>query len=133
MPISIRLPASHSRFGTHSLEQVFTPVEMAMLLPRSLGTRLCTLTLALSACILPSACVGHSPDSCPSYLVRLDASALAPDGGAAVDGGLDGGVVGFTFVGEYGSGPICPRYCPSDYPVCQLVSETTVKCQKGCA
>ena len=104
-----------------------------MLFLRSLGTWLRTLTFALSACILPSACVGHSPDSCPSYLVKLDASALAPDSGAAVDGGLDGGAIGFTFVGEYGGISVCTRYCPSDYPVCQLVNETTVKCQKGCA
>jgi hypothetical protein len=104
-----------------------------MLLLRSLDTWLRTLMLALSACILPSACAGQSPDSCPSYLVRLDASALAPDGGAAVDDGLDGGASGFTFVGEYGGISVCPRYCPRDYPVCQLVGETTVLCVKSCA
>jgi hypothetical protein len=106
---------------------------MTMLPLRSLRSWLRILMLALSACILPSACAGQSPDSCPSYLVRLDASALAPDGGAAVDDGLDGGASGFTFVGEYGGISVCPRYCPRDYPVCQLVGETTVLCVKSCA
>jgi len=42
MPISIPHLASHSWLGSHSLEQVFTPVEMAMLLLRSLDTWLRT-------------------------------------------------------------------------------------------
>jgi len=89
---------------------------------------------ALSVSILPSACIGNSPDSCPSYLVRLDASALGSDGGAdAFDGGVDGGAVGFTFVGEWRSYPFCARYCAGDYFECQLVNETTVMCKKGCA
>ena len=106
---------------------------MTMLPLRSLRSWLRILMLALSACILPSACAGQSPDSCPSYLVRLDASALAPDGGAAVDDGLDGGASGFTFVGEWRIDHVCARYCASDCGVCQLVNETAVKCRRSCA
>lgn len=133
MPISIPHLASHSWLGSHSREQVFTPVEMAMLLLRSPDTWLRTLTLVLAVYLLPSACSWRNPDSCPSYLARLDASALQSDGGAAgSDGGSDGGASDFTFVGEWGIGSVCARYCARDYYVCQLVSETTVKCQRGC-
>lgn len=28
---------------------------------------------------------------------------------------------------------VCAQYCATEFPVCQLASATTVKCQKGCA
>ena len=132
MLISILRLARRLRLGRHSLEQVFDPVEMTMLLLRFLGTWLRTLTLALGVCFLPSGCTGSSPDSCPSYLVRLDASALGSDGGLPLDSGVDGGVDGFTFVGEWRNYPFCTRYCAGDYFLCQLVNETTVSCYRGC-
>jgi hypothetical protein len=87
---------------------------MTMLPLRSFRSRSRTLMFALSVCFLPSACTGQSPESCPSYLVRLDASALGSDGGPALDGGLDGGVTGFAFVGEWRNYPFCTPYCASD-------------------
>ena len=78
---------------------------------------------ALAASLLLSACGGSSPDSCPSYVFH-------PDGGLVE---TDAGIGGFTSVGEWGAESVCKHYCPSDYPVCQLVNRNTVKCQKGCA
>jgi hypothetical protein len=107
---------------------------MTMLPLPSFRSRLRTLTFALTVYLLPPACSWHSPDSCPSYLVRLDTSALHSDGGAAaLDGGLDGGASGFTFVGEWRIDHVCARYCASDCGVCQLVNETAVKCRRSCA
>jgi hypothetical protein len=58
---------------------------------------------------------GSSVPYCPWYLVVPDA-----------------GVSGFSNVGEWRTDAVCAQYCDADYPVCQLVSATTVKCQKGC-
>jgi len=59
---------------------------------------------------------GSSVTDCPSYVV-------VPDGGAN----------GFSSVGEWHTDSVCARYCQADYPVCQLATPTSVKCQKGCA
>jgi hypothetical protein len=90
---------------------------------------------ALAAVPAFSACTGKSPDSCPSYLVQLDAGALEVDAGD-LDAGpntSDDGIGGFSSVGEWRIDSVCQKYCASDYPVCQLVNRSTVKCQKGCA
>ena len=57
-----------------------------------------------------------SVTDCPSYIV-------VPDGGAS----------GFSAVGEWRTDAVCAQYCQADYPVCQLATATSVKCQKGCA
>ena len=57
-----------------------------------------------------------SVTDCPSYVVTPD-----------------GGVNGFSSVGEWRTDAVCAQYCQSDYPVCQLATATSVKCQKGCA
>jgi len=44
----------------------------------------------------------------------------------------DGAVTGFTSVGEWRTDSVCSQYCPADYPVCQLATSASVKCQKGC-
>ena len=56
-----------------------------------------------------------SPSDCPSYLV---VPAEAP--------------AGFEAVGEWRTDDVCAQYCKPDYPVCQLKTSTTVKCQHGC-
>ena len=58
---------------------------------------------------------GNSVTNCPSYIVVPDA-----------------GVSGFSDVGEWRTDAVCAQYCGTDYPVCQLASATSVKCQKGC-
>jgi hypothetical protein len=58
---------------------------------------------------------GSSVTDCPSYVVVPDA-----------------GVTGFSSVGEWRTDAVCAQYCAMDYPVCQLASATSVKCQKGC-
>ncbi|MFL5306081.1 MAG: hypothetical protein ACJ8F1_12760 [Polyangia bacterium] len=71
----------------------------------------CSLLLAVASC-------GGSAKSvtdCPSYVVTPDA-----------------GVTGFTSIGEWRTDTICAQYCQPDYPVCQLATATSVKCQKGC-
>ena len=98
-----------------------------------------TLLFALAACLALSRCTTTttSPGSCPSYLVQLDTGNPGLDAGSAhLDGGpnsSDGGIGGFSSVGEWRIDSVCQNYCASDYPVCQLVNEGTVKCQKGCA
>jgi hypothetical protein len=74
--------------------------------------------LFLTTTILLSACGGSSSEStCPSYVVTPD-----------------GGVMGFSEVGEWHSDDaVCRQYCESDYTVCQMKTATTVKCQKGCS
>ena len=72
---------------------------------------LCGATLAIGC-----GGTGSSVTNCPSYLVVPDA-----------------GVSGFSTVGEWRTDAVCAQYCETDYPVCQLVSATSVKCQKGCA
>jgi hypothetical protein len=57
-----------------------------------------------------------SPTDCPSYIVVLD-----------------GGANGFSSVGESRSDAVCAQYCQAEYPVCQLATANSVKCQKGCA
>lgn len=59
---------------------------------------------------------GSSVTDCPSYVV-------VPDGGTN----------GFSSVGEWRTDSVCAQYCQADYPVCQLATPTSVKCQKGCA
>jgi hypothetical protein len=76
------------------------------------GSMLAIVTLAATAC----GSTGSSATDCPSYVVSPDA-----------------GVAGFSSIGEWRTDSVCARYCTSDYPVCQLVNQTTVKCQKGCA
>ena len=58
---------------------------------------------------------GNSVTNCPSYLVTPDA-----------------GVSGFSSVGEWRTDAVCAQYCQVEYPACQQVSATAVKCQKGC-
>jgi predicted amidohydrolase len=58
---------------------------------------------------------GTSVTDCPSYIV-------VPDGGAT----------GFSSVGEWRTDAVCAQYCQADFPVCQLATATSVKCQKGC-
>jgi|GEM_PF-5755604 len=61
-------------------------------------------------------CGGSSgATDCPSYVVVPDAS-----------------VEGFSAVGEWRIDAVCAQYCSADYPVCQLLSAASVKCQKGC-
>lgn len=52
---------------------------------------------------------------CPSYVVMPD-----------------GGVTGFTELGEWRTDEVCAKYCQSDYRVCQLQAEGEVKCQQAC-
>jgi hypothetical protein len=52
---------------------------------------------------------------CPAYLVTPDA-----------------GVAGFSSVGEWRSDSVCAMYCQKTYPVCELTTQTTVKCQQAC-
>ncbi|MBK7583314.1 MAG: hypothetical protein IPI67_24370 [Myxococcales bacterium] len=58
---------------------------------------------------------GVTDTDCPSYLVSPD-----------------GGVAGFSAVGEWRTDAVCNQYCEPDFPVCQLDTPTTVRCQKGC-
>jgi hypothetical protein len=78
-------------------------------------------TLLLSAgpaflLLFSSACGSSSESTCPFYLVTPEA-----------------GVTGFSSVGEWRTDAVCAQYCQNDYPVCQLSTPNTVKCQKGCA
>jgi len=68
--------------------------------------------------MLSTACGAEEsePDDCPRFDVTPDAA-----------------ITGFSAVGEWRSDSVCANYCPSDFPVCQLASQTTVRCQKGCA
>ena len=68
------------------------------------------------AAVVASGCgSGGSAIDCPSYLV-------VPDSGAS----------GFSSIGEWRTDAVCTQYCQADYPVCQLATPTSVKCQKGC-
>jgi hypothetical protein len=78
-------------------------------------------TLLLSAgpaflLLFSSACGSSSESTCPFYLVTPEA-----------------GVTGFSSVGEWRTDAVCAQYCQSDYPICQLSTQDTVRCQKGCA
>lgn len=44
----------------------------------------------------------------------------------------DGGVSGFTAIGEWRTGSFCLQYCEKDYTSCRQVSETAVKCRIPC-
>lgn len=68
--------------------------------------------VALSGCSSQS---GVTDTDCPSYVVTPD-----------------GGVAGFSAVGEWRTDAVCDQYCEPDFPVCQLQTQTTVRCQKGC-
>ena len=71
---------------------------------------------ALLLILCSSSCGGSSDDrSCPSYLVTPG-----------------GGVAGFTAVGEIRTDAVCKQYCKDDYPVCELQTETVVKCMRQC-
>lgn len=74
--------------------------------------------VGLFGAILAAGCGGMSSSAtnCPSYVVVPDA-----------------GVSGFSTVGEWRTDSVCAQYCDADYPVCQLASATSIKCQKGCA
>ena len=74
--------------------------------------------LCCSACLLAASCGGGgvSVTDCPSYIV-------VPDSGAT----------GFSSVGEWRTDAVCAQYCEVGYPVCQLVTATSVKCQRACA
>jgi hypothetical protein len=74
----------------------------------------------MTAGLLGSVSVGcsssaTSPSDCPSYLVAPEQAPM-----------------GFSSVGAWRSDDVCTDYCRPDYPVCQLKTPTTVKCQKGC-
>jgi len=58
---------------------------------------------------------GSGATDCPSYVVQPD-----------------GGVSGFASVGEWRTDELCASYCQDDYFVCQQLTATSVKCQKGC-
>jgi hypothetical protein len=67
---------------------------------------------------LPLACGSdvHTDDGdCPRFDVTPDAA-----------------VTGFTAVGEWRTDSVCATYCPTDFPVCQLGSQSTVRCQRAC-
>jgi hypothetical protein len=72
----------------------------------------CLVSLAVASC----GGGGSSAGDCPSYVVVLD-----------------GGANGFSSVGEWRTDAVCAQYCQADYPVCQLATMTSVKCQKGCS
>ena len=58
----------------------------------------------------------HSDDGdCPNHLVTPDAA-----------------ITGFSAVGEWRTDAVCQQYCTANFPVCQLASATSVRCQKGC-
>lgn len=71
----------------------------------------CSVSLAVASC----GGSGSSVTDCPSYVVVADS-----------------GAIGFSSVGEWRTDSVCGQYCQADYPVCQLVTATSVKCQKGC-
>ena len=68
---------------------------------------------ACSACSSPSEV---TDTDCPNHVVTPD-----------------GGIAGFSAVGEWRTDAVCAQYCQPDFPACQLQTSTTVKCQKGCA
>ena len=70
---------------------------------------------AIAAAVASCGGSGSSATDCPSYVV-------VPDSPAS----------GFSSVGEWRTDAVCTQYCQADYPVCQLVTPTSVKCQKGC-
>ena len=46
---------------------------------------------------------------------------------------IEGGADAFGEVGTYASGPSCVELCDaSAYPMCRLVTETSVQCLRGC-
>jgi hypothetical protein len=73
--------------------------------------------VALYGAVTAAGCGGtvNSDTNCPLYIVVPDA-----------------GLSGFSAVGEWRTDAVCAQYCATDYPVCQLASATSVKCQKGC-
>ena len=74
--------------------------------------------VALFGAILAAGCSGTSVSvtNCPSCVVLPDA-----------------GVSGFSAVGEWRTDDVCAAYCDPNYPICQWLSTTSVKCQRGCA
>jgi hypothetical protein len=80
-----------------------------------------TLRILALSCVIAAVAGGcggttSSVTDCPSYTV-------VPDGG----------VSGFSSIGEARTDAVCAQYCQTDYPVCILVTVASVKCQKGCA
>jgi len=84
--------------------------------PPSHGLPLQTVTvIALATFALGAGCIESSATDCPSYVVHPD-----------------GGVSGFTSLGEWRSDQLCASYCRRDYLVCQQLTATSVKCQEAC-
>jgi len=54
-------------------------------------------------------------DDCPSIVQAID---------AGPDTSLPGS--------DWTTGAVCEAICPTDYPVCRLEAEGSVRCQKGC-
>ena len=70
---------------------------------------------AIAAAVARCGGSGSSATDCPSYVVVQDSRASD-----------------FSSVGEWRTDTVCAKYCQADYPVCQLATPTSVKCQKGC-
>ena len=76
----------------------------------------------------------------PRLVVFVLATAIIPACGSSTEKtqcpyvvvNLDSGTDAFANVGDYASDGRCARFCDKDHPVCQLLSSTEVKCQKGC-
>lgn len=56
-----------------------------------------------------------TPPPCPYYMVAIDA-----------------GTDAFSGVGESKGDRTCAQFCVPNYPVCQLVAPTQVKCLQAC-
>jgi hypothetical protein len=59
-------------------------------------------------------------------------STVKPGDCAYVVATLDAGTDAFAGVGDRATDQTCQQFCPQGYPICILVSPTTVKCQEGC-
>jgi hypothetical protein len=75
--------------------------------------RVLVLSVFATAC---SSSESTEPGECPSYVVTADA-------GTGV----------FGAVGDVRMDQDCLPFCTSDYPVCILLKDNQVRCQKGCA
>lgn len=77
----------------------------------------CQTTVWLAVALAQMSCgqTGATDTDCDSYTVTPD-----------------GGITGFTHVGETRTGSVCAEYCEKSHKVCQLLSGHTVKCQIPC-
>lgn len=82
---------------------------------RARRTSVVAFWYAIAAAVASCGGSRSSVIDCPSYVV-------VPDAGAS----------GFSSVGEWRTGAVCAQYCQADFPVCQLMTPTSVKCQQGC-